>query len=145
MASGCEKFTDEITPGLLSVIQGICLAEEGKPGYGIVAAGTGARRAGRGFGGARWAFGRVSPCTFMRYAVDDVEIAGGTVPARGAVVAWIGSANRDGAQFPDPHQFDITRSGAQRQVAFQVRSALLSYFIAGMTHLPLVAQKRRTP
>ncbi|MGW1727849.1 cytochrome P450 [Streptomyces sp. NPDC002306] len=126
--------------------------------------------------GLRWTS---AACNFMRYAVDDVHIGGGTVPARGAVVAWIGSANRDAAQFPDPHTFDITRAGAKRQVAFGFgphfciggplarmtlrvffeellqRTAsidlagepqhLRSYFIAGMTHLPIVAQKRRTP
>ncbi|MFF1699358.1 cytochrome P450 [Streptomyces sp. NPDC058257] len=126
--------------------------------------------------GLRWTS---AACNFMRYAVDDVEIAGGTIPARGAVVAWIGSANRDEAQFTDPHQFDITRSGAKRQVAFRFGAHfrigapltrltlrvffeellqrfgsidlageprhLRSYFIAGMTHLPIVAQKRRTP
>jgi len=126
--------------------------------------------------GLRWTS---AACNFMRYAVDDVHIAGGTVPARGAVVAWIGSANRDPSQFPDPHRFDITRNGAKRQVAFgfgahfcigaplarmtlriffeeltrrfgSIELAgepqhLRSYFIAGLTHLPIVAQKRRTP
>jgi cytochrome P450 len=115
----------------------------------------------------------------MRYAVGDTRIGGGTVPAGGAVVAWIGSANRDAAQFTDPHTFDITRTGAKRQVAFGFGSHfcvgaplarmtlrvffeellkrcgsielagepehLRSYFIAGMTHLPVVVQERRTP
>ncbi|MFI7344374.1 cytochrome P450 [Streptomyces sp. NPDC050085] len=123
--------------------------------------------------GLRW----TSPaCNFMRYAVDDVEIGGGTIPARAAVVAWIGSANRDAAQFTDPHTFDITRANAKRHVAFgfgphfcigaplarltqriffeellgrfsSIELAgepehLRSYFIAGMTGLPIVAQKR---
>ncbi|MFH9818944.1 cytochrome P450 [Streptomyces sp. NPDC017230] len=126
--------------------------------------------------GLRWTSGA---CNFMRYAVDDVEIAGGTIPARGAVVAWIGSANRDASRFPDPHTFDITRTNAKRQVAFgfgphfcigaplarltlrvffeellqrfgSIELAgepqhLRSYFIAGMTHLPITAQKRQTP
>ncbi|WKX71570.1 cytochrome P450 [Streptomyces sp. XD-27] len=126
--------------------------------------------------GLRWTS---AACNFMRYAVDDVQIGGGTIPARAAVVAWIGSANRDESQFPDPHQFDITRDGAKRQVAFgfgphfcigaplarltlrvffeellqrfaSIELAgepqhLRSYFIAGMTHLPIVAQKRQTP
>ncbi|MFD7553428.1 cytochrome P450 [Streptomyces sp. NPDC059835] len=65
--------------------------------------------------GLRWTS---SACNFMRYAVHDVEIGGGTIPAGGAVVAWIGSANRDESQFPDPHRFDITRGNAKRQVAF---------------------------
>lgn len=126
--------------------------------------------------GLRWTS---AACNFMRYAVDDVEIAGDTIPARGAVVAWIGSANRDSAQFTDPHEFDITRSNAKRQVAFGYGphfcigapltrltlriffeellqrfgsidlagepEHLRSYFIAGMTHLPIVAEKRLTP
>jgi len=125
--------------------------------------------------GLRW----TSPaCNFMRYAVDDVRIGGGTVPAGGAVVAWIGSANRDESQFPDPHEFDVTRN-AKGHVAFgfgphycigaplarltlrvffsellrQFGSIeldgepqhLRSYFIAGMTHLPVVARRRTTP
>ncbi|HEU5472381.1 MAG TPA: cytochrome P450 [Actinophytocola sp.] len=126
--------------------------------------------------GLRWTS---AACNFMRYAVHDTEIGGGTIPARGAVVAWIGSANRDESQFTDPHEFDITRSNAKRQVAFgfgphfcigaplarltlrvffeellarfgSIELAgepqhLRSYFIAGMTHLPIVAQKRTTP
>ncbi|EPH46603.1 cytochrome P450 [Streptomyces aurantiacus] len=126
--------------------------------------------------GLRWTS---AACNFMRYAVDDVQIGGGTIPARGAVVAWIGSANRDASQFPDPHEFDITRAGAKRHVAFGFGphfciggplarmtlriffeellqrfgsieldgepQHLRSYFIAGMTHLPIVAQKRKTP
>jgi cytochrome P450 len=126
--------------------------------------------------GLRWTS---AACNFMRYAVDDVEIGEGTVPARGAVVAWIGSANRDETLFPDPHTFDITRDNAKRQAAFGfgahfcigaplarmtlriffeellLRFAsidlagepqhLRSYFIAGLTHLPIAAQKRQTP
>ncbi|MBQ1099156.1 cytochrome P450 [Streptomyces sp. b94] len=126
--------------------------------------------------GLRWTS---AACNFMRYAVDDVEIGGGTIPARGAVVAWIGSANRDASVFPDPHTFDITRDGAKRHGAFgfgphfcigaplarmtlriffeellarfaSIELAgepehLRSYFIAGMTHLPVAAQKRHTP
>ncbi|WP_406293640.1 cytochrome P450 [Embleya sp. NBC_00888] len=125
--------------------------------------------------GLRWTS---AACNFMRYAVDDVEIGGGTIPARGAVVAWIGSANRDESQFTDPHRFDVTRR-ENRHVAFGFGphyciggplarqtlriffeellqrfgsieldgepQHLRSYFIAGMTHLPIVAQKRMTP
>ncbi|MGA4844510.1 cytochrome P450 [Streptomyces sp. G45] len=126
--------------------------------------------------GLRWTS---AACNFMRYAVDDVEIAGGTIPARAAVVAWIGSANRDAAQFTDPHQFDLTRDNAKRHVAFGFgphfcigaplarmtlrvffeellqrfesielvgeAEHLRSYFISGMTHLPIVAKERKTP
>jgi cytochrome P450 len=126
--------------------------------------------------GLRWTS---AACNFMRYAVNDTQIGAGTIPAGGAVVAWIGSANRDEFPFPDPHVFDITRQGAKRHVAFgqgphfcigaplarmtlriffeellqrfdAIELAgepehLRSYFIAGMTHLPVVARKRRTP
>ncbi|WP_372352895.1 hypothetical protein [Streptomyces sp. KL116D] len=54
----------------------------------------------------------------MRYAVDDVQIGGGTIPARGAVVAWIGSANRDASRFPDPH---VRPHPRQRQAPGRVR------------------------
>ncbi|MGY5059939.1 cytochrome P450 [Streptomyces sp. 900105755] len=126
--------------------------------------------------GLRWTS---AACNFMRYAVNDTRIGGGTIPAGGAAVAWIGSANRDESHFPDPHEFDITRNGAKRQVAFGFgphfcigaplarltlrlffeellqRFAsigldgepqhLRSCFIAGMTHLPVVARKRKMP
>ncbi|MFG2351159.1 cytochrome P450 [Streptomyces phaeochromogenes] len=126
--------------------------------------------------GLRWSS---AACNFMRYAVDDVRIGGGTIPARGAVVAWIGSANRDESQFTDPHTFDVTRGNTKRQIAFGFGphfcigaplarltlriffeellqrfgsidlagepQHLRSYFIAGMTHLPIVAQNRKTP
>ncbi|MHA5051013.1 cytochrome P450 [Streptomyces sp. SD15] len=126
--------------------------------------------------GLRWTS---AACNFMRYAVSDIQIGGGTIPARGAVVAWIGSANRDESRFTDPHVFDITRDNAKRQVAFGFGphfcigaplarltlrvffeellqrfgsieldgepQHLRSYFIAGMTHLPIVAKKRMTP
>ncbi|NWJ69100.1 cytochrome P450 [Pseudonocardia sp. ICBG1122] len=113
-------------------------------------------------------------CNFMRYAVDDVELTGGTVPAGGAVVAWIGAGNRDPARFTDPHTFDVERH-PNRHIAFgfgphycigaplarltlriffeeltsrfdslELRGApthLRSYFIAGLTHLPIAAGK----
>ncbi|GGS43631.1 cytochrome P450 [Streptomyces violaceus] len=125
--------------------------------------------------GLRW----TSPaCNFMRYATGEARIAGGTVPAGGAVVAWIGSANRDESRFTDPHEFDVTRS-RNRHVAFGFGphycvgaplarmtlriffeellrrfeslgldgepEHLRSFFIAGLTHLRVVAGKRKTP
>ncbi|MFD9894487.1 cytochrome P450 [Amycolatopsis sp. NPDC059027] len=64
--------------------------------------------------GLRWTS---AACNFMRYATADTRVGGGTVAAGDAVVAWIGSANRDESQFPDPHTFDVTRS-ENRHVAF---------------------------
>jgi cytochrome P450 len=125
--------------------------------------------------GLRWTS---AACNFMRYAAVDARIGGGTVPAGDAVVAWIGSANRDASRFDDPHAFDITRR-ENRHVAFGfgphycIGAALArttariffeelleradaidlagepqhlrSYFIAGMTHLPIAIRNRRTP
>lgn len=45
-----------------------------------------------------------------RYAVEDVEFPGGTVPAESVVVGIMGSANHDDRRFPDPERFDIHRN-----------------------------------
>jgi cytochrome P450 len=57
--------------------------------------------------GLRW----TSPAmSFLRHAVCDVEIGGGTVPAGDPVAVWVASANRDGEVFTDADRFDITRT-----------------------------------
>jgi cytochrome P450 len=56
---------------------------------------------------------------FMRHALRDVELGGRRIAAGEAVVAWIGSANRDETVFPDPYRFDIRRS-PNRHIAFGV-------------------------
>lgn len=62
----------------------------------------------------RWA----SPANhFMRYAVRDVELRGVQIREGEAVVAWLGSANRDEEVFEDPYRFDIRRE-PNRHVAF---------------------------
>lgn len=64
--------------------------------------------------GLRWA----SPANhFMRYATRDLTLHGQEIREGDAVVAWLGSANRDEEVFPDPFRFDITRS-PNRHVAF---------------------------
>ena len=64
----------------------------------------------------RWA----SPAShFMRYAVEDVELYDVVIRADEPVSVWLGSANRDEREFPDPYRFDITRS-PNRHVAFGV-------------------------
>ncbi|MFD5247392.1 cytochrome P450 [Amycolatopsis sp. NPDC058340] len=64
--------------------------------------------------GLRWA----SPANhFMRYAVADVELGGVRIGRGDAVVAWLGSANRDERVFTDPYRFDVGRS-PNRHVAF---------------------------
>ncbi|WP_319185182.1 cytochrome P450 [Streptomyces sp. ID05-18] len=54
----------------------------------------------------RWS----SPATHaMRYTNAATEIGGVPIGADEAVVAWLGSANRDRAVFDDPYRFDVTR------------------------------------
>jgi len=66
--------------------------------------------------GLRWS----SPANhFMRYAVADTELSGGRIEAGEAVVAWLGSANRDERAFADPYRFDVTRA-PNRHLAFGV-------------------------
>ncbi|HEX5417798.1 MAG TPA: cytochrome P450, partial [Chloroflexota bacterium] len=45
-----------------------------------------------------------------RVTTADVKIGGQTVPAGSPVIAFIGSANRDEAVFPDPDHFDVARA-----------------------------------
>ena len=44
-----------------------------------------------------------------RFAMEDVTIAGVTIPRGSLVLAVISSANRDATQFADPDELDITR------------------------------------
>jgi cytochrome P450 len=44
-----------------------------------------------------------------RYATDDVQLSGGTVPAGDPVLLARHAANRDPRMFPDPHRLDLTR------------------------------------
>ncbi|MEP7359285.1 MAG: cytochrome P450, partial [Anaerolineales bacterium] len=51
-----------------------------------------------------------SPVQFtFRITTRAVELSGKTIPAGSVVLAFIGSANRDSAKFPNPGRFDITR------------------------------------
>lgn len=52
-----------------------------------------------------------------RYAREDVEIAGATIPRGALVFGLIGSANRDERQFPNPDALDIARD-PNRHLAF---------------------------
>jgi cytochrome P450 len=54
---------------------------------------------------------RYSPviCTTFRIAVEDVDLAGYTIPAGTAVIANTAAANRNPAVYPHPEPFDITR------------------------------------
>jgi cytochrome P450 len=52
-----------------------------------------------------------SPVQAMfRITKQDTNLGGKIIPAGSRVIAWIGSANRDGEKFPYPDRFDITRS-----------------------------------
>ncbi len=59
-----------------------------------------------------------SPVQMMyRRAIAEVTIADQTIRPGQMVLAQIGSANRDAAQFPEPDRFDITRA-PNRHLAF---------------------------
>jgi cytochrome P450 len=47
---------------------------------------------------------------FRRTATRDVELGGARIREGDKVVTWFTSANRDGAAFPDPYRFDVTRT-----------------------------------
>lgn len=53
----------------------------------------------------------------VRRATRDTEIAGKPVTAGQPLLVWIGSANRDGMQFPDSDRFDIART-PNRHIGF---------------------------
>jgi cytochrome P450 len=52
-----------------------------------------------------------------RYALEDVELSGGTVPAGDPVLLAKHAANRDRRMYPDPDRLDITRD-AKGQLGF---------------------------
>lgn len=53
-----------------------------------------------------------------RYAIDDVELSGGTVRAGDAVLPAYHAANRDPRVFNDPERLDLTRSPYPPHVTF---------------------------
>ncbi len=54
----------------------------------------------------------------LRTAVEDIELAGVTIPAGTLVMANLAAANRDPAMFVEPDRLDITRHGASAMVTF---------------------------
>ena len=48
-----------------------------------------------------------------RIATERTEIGGVTIPVGANVTTVLTAANRDPAQFPDPHRFDVRRSGTK--------------------------------
>ncbi len=55
---------------------------------------------------------------FLRYATEEIEVAGVTIPAEGRVLLSYPSANRDEAAFRDAMSFDVRREDADRLVSF---------------------------
>jgi cytochrome P450 PksS len=55
--------------------------------------------------------------TLNRWAAEDVELAGEVIPRGEMVIAVLGSADRDPAQFPEPDRLDLGRR-ENRHVAF---------------------------
>ena len=51
----------------------------------------------------------------LRYAAEDVEIAGQRISRGDAVMPVFGAANRDPRSFPEPDRFDITRTQGTRE------------------------------
>jgi cytochrome P450 len=47
--------------------------------------------------------------TFMRTALEDVELGGQTIEAGSALILAYNAANRDHERFPDPHVLDVRR------------------------------------
>jgi cytochrome P450 len=45
-----------------------------------------------------------------RRASTDVQLDGHVIRSNQVIILWLASANRDGAQFPDPDRFDIRRT-----------------------------------
>jgi cytochrome P450 len=53
-----------------------------------------------------------------RLAHRDTEVAGERVAGGSLVILILGGANRDPAVFADPQRFDVTRTDADRHIAF---------------------------
>jgi cytochrome P450 len=51
-----------------------------------------------------------SSVSMLRYATDDIELDGATIPRGASVIPAVDSANQDESVFPDPERFDITRT-----------------------------------
>jgi cytochrome P450 len=64
----------------------------------------------------RWA----SPVNHMlRYATQDTEVHGTAIAEGDAVVVWLGAANRDDTEVPDPETFDLRRK-PNKHLAFGI-------------------------
>ncbi|MGN2638108.1 cytochrome P450 family protein [Nocardia takedensis] len=57
------------------------------------------------------------PSSLWRFATEDLEIAGTTIPAHEPVLLLVGAAHRDERQYPNPDVYDIGRED-KRHLAF---------------------------
>lgn len=55
---------------------------------------------------------------FMRYATEDIDVGGVTIPEGGRVLLSYPSANRDEDAFRDPTTFDVRRPDADQLISF---------------------------
>jgi len=55
---------------------------------------------------------------FFRYAVEEAEVAGVSIPANSMVHVRFAAANRDPEQFPDPDRLDLDRPNLGSHMAF---------------------------
>ncbi|HEY1634553.1 MAG TPA: cytochrome P450 [Acidimicrobiales bacterium] len=55
---------------------------------------------------------------FLRYATEDIDIGGATIPRNGRVLLSYPSANRDEEVFSESMTFDVRRSDADRLISF---------------------------
>ena len=63
---------------------------------------------------------RFSPVThrIMRITSEEVEVSGGTIPAKAKVIMLLGAAQHDQQQFDQPEQFNIFREDLDVEKAF---------------------------
>ncbi|MFD7918097.1 cytochrome P450 [Streptomyces sp. NPDC059740] len=63
----------------------------------------------------------------MRQPAEDVEIAGGTIPAGATVTCLIGAAGRDDRRYSDPDSFNIFRDDLETTTAFSAAADHLAF------------------
>ncbi|TQC46108.1 cytochrome P450 [Rhodococcus sp. WS4] len=63
-------------------------------------------------------FTSVTHSNAMRLAVENIEIAGHTIPTGDGLIAAVSAANRDESVFPDPERLDVGRPEARQHMTF---------------------------
>ena len=63
----------------------------------------------------------------MRQPAEDVELAGGVVPAGSTITCLIGAANRDERRYANPDSFDLFREDLSTKTAFSAAADHLSF------------------